>query len=305
MVRDKVAQRISVKAALDTPGVQPHAAGLDNLTGRDLPRARVHISATRIRAHLTIAVAWPQSLPQVGAAVQRNVTDALTDRPDFTSTACTWRSWPSSPPPRTTPGQCYDHGTRTDPVPGRTSQHRETRCAHRGTRPGGHPRSRLVGTLIAVLILGLGVIALRDSAVSAGWLDGRPWITTVINWIDGLTFAWWMIPAGIAAILVGAWWVYAALRPRRRPLAVYAASSVGIAPADLACLASRAAETVPGVLDALSSATLRKITVTAHTTADSGATQMKSAVVEAVRDSAAAIVNPPPKIRVRTHTGGA
>ena len=62
MVRDKVAQRIAVKAALDTPGVQPHAAGLDNLTGRDLPRARVDISATRIRAYLTIAVAWPQSL---------------------------------------------------------------------------------------------------------------------------------------------------------------------------------------------------------------------------------------------------
>ena len=93
------------------------------------------------------------------------------------------------------------------------------------------PAAGYVGTLIAVLMLGLGVIALRDSAVSAGWLDGRPWITTVINWIDGLTFAWWMIPAGIAAILVGAWWVYAALRPRRRTaLAVTAASSVWIAP---------------------------------------------------------------------------
>jgi uncharacterized alkaline shock family protein YloU len=83
VVRDKVAQRISVKAALDTPGVQPHAAGLDKLTGRELPRARVDISATRIRAHLTIAVAWPQSLPQVGAAVQRNVTDALTNSAGF------------------------------------------------------------------------------------------------------------------------------------------------------------------------------------------------------------------------------
>jgi hypothetical protein len=30
---------------------------------------------------------------------------------------------------------------------------------------------------------------------------------------------------------------------------------------------------------------------------------MKSAVADAVRDSVAAIVNPPPKIRVRTRTG--
>jgi hypothetical protein len=121
---------------------------------------------------------------------------------------------------------------------------------------------------------------------------------TVINWIDGLTFAWWMIPAGIAAILVGAWWVYAALRPRRRTaLAVTAASSVWIGPADLARLVSRAAEKVPEVLEARSSATLRKLTVTAHTTAEGGATQMKSAVADAVRDSVAAIVNPPPKIQ--------
>ena len=79
VVREKVAQRVSVKAALDTPGVESHAAGLDKLTGRDLPRARVNISATRVRAHLAIAVAWPASLPKVGAAVQRNVARALTD----------------------------------------------------------------------------------------------------------------------------------------------------------------------------------------------------------------------------------
>jgi hypothetical protein len=173
-----------------------------------------------------------------------------------------------------------------------------------GRAPVAAPAAGYVGTLIAVLMLGLGVIALRDSAVSAGWLDGRPWITTVINWIDGLTFAWWMIPAGIAAILIGAWWVYAALRPRRRTaLAVTAASSVWIGPADLARLVSRAAEKVPEVLEARSSATLRKLTVTAHSTVEGGATQMKSAVADAVRDSVAAIVKPPPKIRVRTRTG--
>ena len=82
-VRDKVAQRIAVHAALATPGVQPHAAGLDKLTRRELPRARVDISASHVRAHLTIAVAWPQPLAEVGAAVQRNVTQALTDAAGF------------------------------------------------------------------------------------------------------------------------------------------------------------------------------------------------------------------------------
>jgi hypothetical protein len=161
------------------------------------------------------------------------------------------------------------------------------------------------GTVVALLMLGAGVMALRDSAVSAGWLDGRPFTTTFIGWLDGLTFTWWMIPVGLLAVVVGAWCIYAALRPRRRTaVAVAARSSVWMAPADLARVATRAAETVPGVLDAHASATLRKITITAHTTAGSGAPQIKSAVADAVL-SAASIVRTPPKIRVRTRTGGA
>jgi uncharacterized alkaline shock family protein YloU len=78
-IRDRAVQRVAEKAAMDTSGVQSHAAGLNKLTGRELPRATVYISATRVRAHLDIAVSWPYSLPAVGAAVQRNVTDALTD----------------------------------------------------------------------------------------------------------------------------------------------------------------------------------------------------------------------------------
>ncbi|WP_232375290.1 Asp23/Gls24 family envelope stress response protein [Mycolicibacterium baixiangningiae] len=79
VIKDKVAQRIAMRAALDTPGVAPHAAGIDKLTGRSLPRARVYLSATRVRAHLDLAVTWPHSLPDVGSAVQRNVSEALHD----------------------------------------------------------------------------------------------------------------------------------------------------------------------------------------------------------------------------------
>lgn len=78
-VRDKVAQRLATKAALDTPGVEKHAAGLAKFTGRDLPRARVYIAGDRVRAHIDIAVEWPNSLPRVGDAVRRNVATALSD----------------------------------------------------------------------------------------------------------------------------------------------------------------------------------------------------------------------------------
>ena len=134
-------------------------------------------------------------------------------------------------------------------------------------------------------------------------MRGRPFLTTAIGWIDGLGFDWWMIPAAIVAIVVGVWWVYAALRPRRRTaVAVTARSSVWIGPADLARLASGAAETVPGVVEARSSATLRKIAVTGKTTVGDAGSGLAAAVEAAVRD-ATAVATSPPTVRVRMRTG--
>lgn len=79
VIRDKVAQRLATKAALDTPGVEKHSAGLAKLTGRDLPRARVYIAGDHVRAHVDVAVEWPNSLPRVGDAVRTNVSSALSD----------------------------------------------------------------------------------------------------------------------------------------------------------------------------------------------------------------------------------
>ncbi|MFD4368312.1 Asp23/Gls24 family envelope stress response protein [Rhodococcus sp. NPDC058521] len=79
VIRDKVAQKLATKAALDTPGVEKHSAGLAKLTGRDLPRARVYIAGDRVRAHVDVAVEWPNSLPRVGDAVRSNVASALSD----------------------------------------------------------------------------------------------------------------------------------------------------------------------------------------------------------------------------------
>jgi hypothetical protein len=174
--------------------------------------------------------------------------------------------------------------------------------------PAAPPAAGFAGSLIALLVLALGVIAVRDSAVSAGWLDGRPWTLNTVEWLDGLTFQWWMIPVGILAILVGVWSVYCALRPRRRTaLPLAARSSVWIGRTDVALVATRAAEKVPGVLGARSSATLRKVTVTVVATADDrgrNGQQLKSAISAAVANSLDPIMAAPPKVVVRMRTGG-
>lgn len=76
-IGDKVAQRLAVHAALSTPGVHRHAAGLDKLTGRDLPSAHLDIAANRVVAQLKVAVSWPQPVAEVARRIQRNVAEAL------------------------------------------------------------------------------------------------------------------------------------------------------------------------------------------------------------------------------------
>ncbi|MBV9089675.1 MAG: Asp23/Gls24 family envelope stress response protein [Mycobacteriaceae bacterium] len=79
VIADKVAERIAAKAARDTVGVQPRTAALDKLTGRELPRVTVMISADRVRAAVHVAVPWPYPLTEVTAAVRDNVAAALSE----------------------------------------------------------------------------------------------------------------------------------------------------------------------------------------------------------------------------------
>ncbi len=76
-VREKVAQRLAVRAALDTPDVLPFTPGLSKVAGRSLPQAQLTVTGNRVTAHLRVTVAWPAPAVEVASAVQRNVAQAL------------------------------------------------------------------------------------------------------------------------------------------------------------------------------------------------------------------------------------
>ena len=76
-VREKVAQRLAVRAALDTPDVQLFSATLTRIAGRSLPQAQLTVTGNRVTAHLKITVAWPAPAVDVARAVQRNVAQTL------------------------------------------------------------------------------------------------------------------------------------------------------------------------------------------------------------------------------------
>ena len=183
-----------------------------------------------------------------------------------------------------------------------TTEDRVVRLPAAGRPPVAAPAAGYVGALIALLLLGAGAVALRDAAVEFGWVQGTPWTSTAISALDGLTYQGWMLPVGIVVILIGLWSVSAALRPRKRiALAVPAQTSVWIAKADLARLASAAADSVPGCIDSRASAGLRTIKVSADVTSDDPA--VKVAITSAIAETIGGFTSTTPRIKLRTRTG--
>ena len=78
-VREKVAQRLAVRAALDTPDVLPFPASRAKIAGRSLPQAQLTVTGDPVTAHLKVTVAWPAPAVDVARAVQRNVAQTLSD----------------------------------------------------------------------------------------------------------------------------------------------------------------------------------------------------------------------------------
>ncbi|NIZ93342.1 DUF6286 domain-containing protein [Kineococcus rubinsiae] len=157
--------------------------------------------------------------------------------------------------------------------------------------PAGSGPVGVVGPLLAVLLLALGVLLVRDALVTAGTVSGSAWLPAVVDGLRGTGPAGWLVPAGAVVVLVGLWLVVVALRPRsRRTLPLTSDTGVFLHVRDVARLAAGAAGDVDGVLDASASATRRKVTVTVSGTAAAG---LREDVTEAVTERLAALASAP------------
>ena len=141
-----------------------------------------------------------------------------------------------------------------------------------------------VGAVLAVGVVALGALGVRDAATAAGWLTGRPWIPVAADAVDGLRPASWTVPAGIAVAVFGFVLVLVALLPRRRTAAALKAdTAVYVRRRDVAAIAAAAAREVPGVLSAKAKASPRRVRVRcAVTTADVRPTITKAVETELV-----------------------
>lgn len=76
-VHDRAVSRVAERAAADTDGVLRQSRGLGRMIGRDLPRVNTTVSGGHVRVGVTVATAWPRSVPAVSAAVRDRVAEQL------------------------------------------------------------------------------------------------------------------------------------------------------------------------------------------------------------------------------------
>jgi hypothetical protein len=140
-----------------------------------------------------------------------------------------------------------------------------------GTRRGFAPaatatRAGRVGwfsIVLAVLVVAVGVLVVRDALVAAGLVSGDPWVAPVVDSANGVGPSVLVTVVGVVLALVGLWLVAVALGRRvRTRLDVGSATGTTIGIADAARLAAAAADDVDRVVSARASATRRSVTVT-------------------------------------------
>lgn len=175
--------------------------------------------------------------------------------------------------------------------------------ARQHVRVAPAPRAAAGASFVAVpaaLALGaVGVVAVRDTAVAAGWLSGQSWVSRAIIAIDGWTPAAWLQPLGIVAAFLGIGLMIVAVKPRRitaEPIGTDTGAFIGLG--DIAKVATAAAGDIAGVLDARSSATRRKVVVRCTVTGDTA-----GEIERLVADAVGAALEPlrhTPRIVVRT-----
>ncbi len=167
------------------------------------------------------------------------------------------------------------------------------------TRP---PRARPVATGVAVLLalglVALAVVGVRDLAVARGWSSGAPWVADAVGSLDGLTASTAVVVASIASVVVGLLLVLVALTPARRThLPVDGEHDLWISPAAVGELARARADRAPGVISAELARATRRRAVVEVVTQRSG-DEVEPGVRSAVAASLAGLT--PTRLTVRT-----
>jgi hypothetical protein len=118
--------------------------------------------------------------------------------------------------------------------------------------------------LAALLLAALAVLLGQHAAAELGWIGAASWLRSARAALDDAQPSGWVLAGGIAAVLLGLWFLIAACFPARRShLRADGPGDLWVSPRVIEALASDAAGRAPGVLHASSELRGRRLKVKA------------------------------------------
>lgn len=163
--------------------------------------------------------------------------------------------------------------------------------------PVSWARLAVVSIVLAIAVGALGVVLLRDAVIHVGWVTGDRWLPQALDALPRIENGWWLIPAGILAVLVGLWLVVWSSRPKKpvaAPLVDY--RSIYLRGRAIEAIVTNRARDIDGVHGVQAKCTRSGVTARVTTTGDP---QVGPHVDEALRD-ALAVLGSSYRIKVRS-----
>lgn len=174
--------------------------------------------------------------------------------------------------------------------------------AARPARRAGAPR--VLGVVLAVLLVLAGLVLAREALASASLLGLRPsqaWLPGVLRSVDGRPVDAGVAVVGAVLAVLGLLLLITAWRRGPADVGLREAPAARLDPQDVARLASATAEDVDGVLRVSATATARAVQVHVVGTGDPGLAEEVRAAVE----HRLAGLDPVPRVRVAVRDSGA
>lgn len=173
--------------------------------------------------------------------------------------------------------------------------------AHLGQEPKASPTARWLVIILGLLLIAGAVVLGRDLWIRDHRREELA-LPQVLDTLSAATYEPWMLPAGIACVVVGVILLVLALRPRKSTHhRVSSEVSLWLRPVDIARKSTATASRVTGVSTAHSQATKKAVTV--HVTGDAEDEHLGARVEQAVA-AIARELDPVPEVKVRVRPRG-
>ncbi|MGV0583216.1 hypothetical protein ABQE45_05640 [Mycobacteroides chelonae] len=207
-VHERVRHRLIEHAVLSVPGVVRHAS---MAPGRTLPSITI-ADDTHPTVSVKLATTWPTDgarvVDAVRAAVTRELHESLGEEPASVDVRI------ARIESNRTPAEVVDAYAAGTGDPQESGTAPDVSSRYRG--PHRVAGSTITSILIAVALVAIGVIVLRDAAIGVGWIGGPAWTAEATRWVQHVHWMWWTWPAAVAAGIAGLSLLVLTVKPRRR-----------------------------------------------------------------------------------------